>query len=136
METDAKAEETEKTPVCAEKDVNTELPEKKTEKGLEKKSEKGLKDIIGLLAIIIFINITVTFTLLFVYDRYFAQKIVAVDLKGFLEEQRDQFLGKKINEEQLKANIDVMEGKIKSMPKNKIMILGDVVVGKTETIKP
>ena len=126
-----KAEETEKEPVWPE---IIEPSEKRTEKGLEKKS--GFKDIIVPLVIIITINITVTLAMLFFYDRYYAQKIVAIDMKGFIEEQRDQFLGKRITEEQLKANIDAMEYKIKSMPRNKIMITGDVILGKVETIKP
>ena len=128
MEIDTKAQETRKTPVCEGRDVNIELS--------EKKSKKESKGIIGLLAIIIAINITVTFAVLYVYDRYYAQKIVAVDIKGFIEEQRDQFIGKKIDEEQLKANIDAMEGKVRSMPKNKIMVLRDVIVGNAEIIKP
>lgn len=128
METNEKAEETEKTPVCKEKDVNT--------KPLEKKSENGLKGIMSLLVIIIAINVVATLAMLYVYDRYYAQKIVAVDMKGFLDEQRDQFIGKKINEKQLNENMYEMEHKIKSMPKNKVMIMGEVVIGNAEIIKP
>lgn len=73
---------------------------------------------------------------IFVYDRFFIQKIVAIDIKGYIAEQRDLFLAGKINDEQFKANIDKLEAAVKNMPDNKVLIMGDAVVKNAEVIKP
>ena len=102
-----------------------------------KNTNKKDPGLIGFFVIIVVINLVLTSGLIFLYDRFMAPKIVAVDIKGFVEKQRDLYIAKKINEEQLKANLDAMEKKIKSMPKNTIMISADVMVGQNaKTIEP
>jgi hypothetical protein len=71
------------------------------------------------------------------YDRWFAQKIVALDVKGYIAEQRDLFISGKINEEQLKQNFDRLEKVKEKVPGNRVIILGDVLVRKNvEVIEP
>ena len=79
----------------------------------------------------------VTAALLVAYDRYFAQKIVALDVKGYIAEQRDLYLAGKINDTQLKESFDRLEKAKERVPGNRVIILGDVLVRKNvEEIKP
>lgn len=71
------------------------------------------------------------------YDRWFAQKIVALDVKGYIAEQRDLFISGRISEEQLKQNFDRLEKVKEKAPANRVIILGDVLVRKNvEVIEP
>jgi len=71
------------------------------------------------------------------YDRWFAQKIVALDVKGYIAEQRDLFISGKIDEDQLKRNFDRLEKVKERVPGNRVIILGDVLVRKNvEVIEP
>ena len=83
------------------------------------------------------VSIVVVAGALVIYDRYFAQKIVALDVKGYIAEQRDLYLAGKINDVQLKESIDRLEKAKERVPANRIIILGDVLVRKNvEEIKP
>ena len=75
-------------------------------------------------------------TSVLIYDHYFAQKFVAVDIKGYLATQRDLFLAKKITEEQLKQSIDHLGDVVDKIPKNKAVVMGDAVIRNVEVIKP
>ena len=57
----------------------------------------------------VLISVLLTIGILAAYDRYFAQKIVALDVKGYIAKQRDLFLAGKINEDQLKNSFDRLE---------------------------
>jgi hypothetical protein len=71
------------------------------------------------------------------YDHWFAQKIVALDVKGYIARQRDLFVSGKINEEQLKQNFDRLELAREKVPANRVIIMGDVLVRKNvEVIEP
>ena len=83
------------------------------------------------------VSIVVVAGALVVYDRYFAQKIVALDVKGYIAEQRDLYLAGKINDTQLKESFDRLEKAKERVPGNRVIILGDVLVRKNvEEIKP
>ena len=85
----------------------------------------------------VLISVVIMIGILAVYDRYCAQKIVALDVKGYIAEQRDLYLSGKINEEQLKEHFDRLEKAKERVPKNRVIILGDVLVRKNvEEIKP
>ena len=71
-----------------------------------------------------------------VYDRYFATRIVAVDIKGFIAEQRDLFVRGEIDDGQLKRNIESLEKAIENIPSNEVVIMGDAVVRNAKTIRP
>lgn len=72
----------------------------------------------------------------FIYDRYFATRIVAVDIKGFIATQRDLFVQGKIDDGQLKRNIESLEKAIENIPSNEVVIMGDAVVRNAKTIRP
>ncbi|MEW6715538.1 MAG: hypothetical protein AB1306_10670 [Nitrospirota bacterium] len=44
----------------------------------------------------ILISLLVSLASIFVYDRFFVQKIVAVDIKGYIAEQRDLYISGKL----------------------------------------
>ena len=70
------------------------------------------------------------------YDRWFAQKVVAVDIKGYIAQQRDSYLAGKLNDDELKRSFDRLETVITAIPKNRVIIMGDAVVRNAETVKP
>jgi hypothetical protein len=82
------------------------------------------------------ISLASSAALILIYDRYFATRIVAVDIKGFIAEQRDLFVQGKIDDGQLKRNIESLEKVIESIPSNEVVIIGDAVVRNAKTIRP
>jgi hypothetical protein len=70
------------------------------------------------------------------YDRYYAQKVVAVDLNGFLDVQKEAFVRGAIDEKELERRIDHLERTVNAIPSRYAVILGDVVVRHVEVIRP
>ncbi len=70
------------------------------------------------------------------YDHWYAQKVVAVDIKGYIAQQRDNYLAGKLSDEELRKSFDRLEAVITSIPKNRVIIMGDAVVRNAETVKP
>ena len=64
------------------------------------------------------------------YDRWFAQKVVAVNVSEFLERQRDLVLAKKITMDDFKANLEHYIAALKSQPRNRVLILEDVIASR------
>jgi len=68
---------------------------------------------------------------LFGYDRMFAQKIVVVDLAGYLRTQKALLAAKEINEQQWKDSLDRVEQMLNDHARNNpnhVVILKDVVL--------
>jgi hypothetical protein len=88
---------------------------------------------------VLVINILVSFLVsvgvVYVYDRYYAQKIVAFDLKGYVMGLRDMYLAGKINDEGLRQAIEAAYVAVKSQAKNKVVIMGDVILSPVERIE-
>ncbi len=82
------------------------------------------------------VSLTISAATILVYDRYFATRIVAVDIKGFIAAQRDLFVQGKINDEQLKQHIESLERVIENVPANEVVIMGDAVVRNAKIVKP
>ena len=70
------------------------------------------------------------------YDHWYAQKVVAVDIKGYIAQQRDNYLAGKLNDDDLRKSFDRLEAVITAIPKNRVIIMGDAVVRNAETLKP
>jgi len=81
---------------------------------------------------VVIISLLVSVLSVFSYDRFFAQKIIAVDMKGYITKQRDLYLEGKLTDAQFRANIDKLEEAIKGIPSNKVAIMGDVVLKNAE----
>ncbi len=88
------------------------------------------------LVLSLMVSILVTAGGVLAYDQYFAQKVVAVDLKGFLQQQKDEYLDGKITEDDVDRRMDELERFVDQIPKNHSVILGDVVVRNIEVLKP
>ena len=80
--------------------------------------------------LVIVVNMMSSVATVAAYDRWVAQKVVAVDVSGFLQEQRDLVLAKKITMDDFKANLDRYLAALKSQPKNRVLILEDVIASK------
>lgn len=68
------------------------------------------------------------------YDRRYAQKIVTVDLKGYIQEQRDRLLAGEIDDDGLRAALDHMETTLAATPDNHVLILNEVVLRNAKAI--
>jgi hypothetical protein len=72
----------------------------------------------------------------YVYDQYYAQKFVAIDIKGYMADIRDQYVAKKIDDEGVKLALKKLGVALDSIPKNKAIVMGDAVVRNVEVVKP
>jgi hypothetical protein len=88
---------------------------------------------------VLVINILVSFLVsvgvVYIYDRYYAQKIVAFDLKGYVIGLRDMYLAGKINDEGLRQAIEAAYVAVRNQAKNKVVIMGDVILSPVERIE-
>jgi len=108
-----------------------------TEMAEENKPQEPVKSDLRTILKAVLASSVVSAMLLVVYDAYIAQKIVALDVKGYIAEQRDLFMGGKISEEQLKRNFDRLEAVKDKVRRNRVIIMGDVLVKKNvEVIRP
>jgi hypothetical protein len=92
--------------------------------------------LLPVVAFCVAISLAASLTTLYGYDRWYAQKIVAVDIKGYIAQQRDNYLAGKLNDDELKRSFDHLERIITTIPRNRVVIMGDAVVRNAETIKP
>ena len=63
-----------------------------------------------------------------IYDRYYAQKLVAFDLQEYLTKQRMALQNNQITEKQIGENLDVLKAKLDTIPKNQAVITADVAL--------
>jgi hypothetical protein len=86
---------------------------------------------VPLLAVVI-ISLLMSVLSVFLYDKFFAQKIIAVDMKGYIARQRDLYMEGKLTDEQFRAGVDRLEEAVKSIPANRVAIMADVVLKNAE----
>jgi hypothetical protein len=101
-----------------------------------KEQPKQPPGLITIVALCLAVSLGASLATIFGYDHWYAQKIVAVDLKGYIAQQRDNYLAGKLNDDELKRSFDRLETVITAIPKNRVVIMGDAVVRNAETIKP
>ncbi len=108
--------------------MSKEIKENTKNQGKAMKNVKVIKGYYFIVFVLIsaFINIAG----LFIYHQYYATKIVAFDLKGYIVGLRDMYLSGKINDEQLRTAIDLAEKAVLQAGKNKVVLMGDVVLTK------
>lgn len=71
-----------------------------------------------------------------VYDRFFAQKVVTANISKFMLDQRDLYFQGKIDKQQYVNNLTNFIALLKSQPKNRVVILEDVVAANAEKLEP
>ncbi len=98
------------------------------------KRQPNSRSLTAIIVVAIVVSVITSVLLAFVYDRYFAVKIVAVDLKGYVARQRDLYAKGKITEDEFKRSMDDLETVIGNVPKNTVVLTSDVVVRNAKAI--
>ena len=84
----------------------------------------------------VLVSLLVSCASLYAYDTFWARQVVAVDLQGFLAEQRELFIAGKINDEELLRRMDSLERLVDGIPRRHAVILGEVAVRNIEVLEP
>ncbi len=90
----------------------------------------------SVIVIAIIVSAVSSITSVAAYDHFFAQKVVAVDIKTFLEEKKADYVAGRLDDAGLKREMDKLEVTVASIPKNKAVLMGDLVVKNVDIIKP
>ena len=77
---------------------------------------------------VVFIALIAAAGAIYGYDHYFASKIVVMDIKGYLREQKALLVAGEITEEQWKAGLDKLGQVLDKQPANQIILLKEVVL--------
>ena len=109
---------------------------KETPKTYPKEQAKRHPSILALIGACLVVSLGASLATIAGYDRWYAQKVVAVDIKGYIAQQRDNYLAGKLNDDELRKSFDRLEAVITAIPKNRVIIMGDAVVRNAETVKP
>ncbi len=111
-------------------------PREVVRKEEEMKTMKVRKNVLLSLFMAVLVSIEISAISLIVYDRYFATRIVAVDIKGFIASQRDLYVQGKISDEELRQKIETLDKTIQNIPSNVVVVMGDAIVRNAKIIKP
>ncbi len=77
---------------------------------------------------VVLITLVVAGVSLFAYDRWFAPRVVAFDLKGFLRTQQALLASGEITEAQWQQRLDRLEQVFRAQPPNRTILLKEVVL--------
>ena len=105
------------------------------ERGGTPKTEGAQGRWLRVVAASLLISLAASAATLFAYDRWYVQKIVAVDMKGYITLQRYKYQDGKINDEDLRKSFDRLEQMMTTIPKNKVAIMGDTAIRNAEVFK-
>ena len=81
----------------------------------------------GYLEVLLIALVVAGFTL-FAYDRWFAPRVVAFDLKGYLRTQKALLANGEITEAQWQQRLDRLEQVFREQPPNHTILLKEVVL--------
>ena len=119
-------------------DVNTdavteEAPAVAIEEPANTKTVEGLDPSAGIsfgaaVLIAILISVTSSFATVIAYNHWLAQKVVTVDLKGYLMESRDWYASGKITAEQVTEGLKTIKEQIDKLPANQVVVMGDATL--------
>ncbi len=96
---------------------------------------KGTRSRITLLVGAVLISILCSAASVAVYDRFLAQKVVTANIAQFVLDQRDLYFQGKIDKEQYVTNLSRFATLVKSQPKNRVVILAEVVAANGEKLE-
>ena len=77
---------------------------------------------------VLLIALVVAGITLFAYDRWFAPRVVAFDLKGYLRTQQALLASGEITEAQWRQRLDRLEQVFREQPPNRMILLKEVVL--------
>ena len=106
------------------------------EKSLISKKDKAyafnIKQNIGVFLVCMIVSVSS----IFIYDNYFATKIVKLDMTQYINDIQKKYMAEEITMAEVDKRLAKMKNIIESQKPNKILILSDMVVSKNvETIK-
>ena len=81
----------------------------------------------GYLEVVLITLVVAGFTL-FAYDRWFVDRVVAFDLKGYLRAQQALLASGEITEAQWQQGLDRLEQVFRAQPPNRTILLKEVVL--------
>lgn len=96
--------------------------------------QKGPKS--KLLMMVIVVSILCSSVTTATYDRFFAQKIVKVNMQQYLSKQRELYFAGKLSKEEVENNLGRYINSIKNQPKNRVVVLEDVIASGAEKLNP
>jgi hypothetical protein len=88
------------------------------------------------IVVTVIVSILSSVTSVAVYDRFFAQKVVTANISKFVMDQRDLYFQGKIDKQQYVNSLTNFIALLKSQPKNRVIILEDVVAANAEKLEP
>ena len=88
---------------------------------------------VGYLDVVV-IALIAAFVTVMAYDKFFAGKVVVVDLAGFVKEQTELYAQGKIGKEEITARLGQFQDFIKNQPQNQTVIIKDVVLANGKEI--
>jgi len=91
---------------------------------------------VGAVTLSLVVSLIVSALTAYIYDIKFAQKIVSVDIKGYVAKQGEDYMTGKITETEFRQKFDHLENVVKAIPANKAVLMGDLVVRNVQVIKP
>ena len=77
---------------------------------------------------VVLITLVVAGVSLFIYDRWFVDRVVAFDLKGYLRTQQALLANGEITEAQWQQGLDRLEQVFRAQPPNRTILLKEVVL--------
>ena len=77
---------------------------------------------------VVLITLVVAGVSLFIYDRWFVDRVVAFDLKGYLRAQQALLANGEITEAQWQQGLDRLEQVFRAQPPNRTILLKEVVL--------
>ena len=77
---------------------------------------------------VVLITLVVAGVSLFIYDRWFVDRVVAFDLKGYLRAQQALLASGEITEAQWRQRLDQLEQVFREQPPNRTILLKEVVL--------
>lgn len=90
----------------------------------------------GIAILCVLVSVASSVATIAAYDSWYAQKLVSIDIKGYISDQRDKYIAGKLTDDELKRSFDKLEQVVTAIPKNKAVLMGDLVVRNVEVIKP
>ena len=83
----------------------------------------------------VFVSLVISLSCVAGYHYYFAPQIVAIDIKGYIKDQRDMFLAGKIDKAELKKSFDKLDTVVTGLPKNNVVLSRDAVIRNAKVIE-
>jgi hypothetical protein len=100
------------------------------------RDRKNLPSWATTIVVTVIVSILSSVTSVAVYDRFFAQKVVTANISKFVIDQRDLYFQGKIDRQQYVNGLTNFIALLKSQPKNRVIILEDVVAANAEKLEP